>query len=100
MSGPPAVAPKPRGPLPQQPEYDQFPPPPPSRPGMNGGGLNNSASNGGGSADVSGASLNDSNSTTQSNIASECSEAECDREPLVKQDRTHVHGAAAADRSE
>ena len=33
------------------------------------------------SADVS---LNDSNSTTQSNVTSECSEAECDREPLVK----------------
>ena len=30
-------------------------------------------------------SLNDSNSTTQSNVTSECSEAECDREPLVKQ---------------
>ena len=60
-----------------------------------GGNPNNSVSNGGGSADVSGASLNDSNSTTQSNIASECSEAECDREPLVKQD-----GAASADRSE
>ena len=34
-----------------------------------------------GSADVS---LNDSASTTQSNVTSECSEAECDREPLVK----------------
>ena len=34
------------------------------------------------SADVS---LNDSASTTQSNVTSECSEAECDREPLVKQ---------------
>ena len=67
---------------------------------MNGGGLNNSVSNGGGSADVSGASLNDSNSTTQSNIASECSEAECDREPLVKQDRAQAHGAAATDRGE
>ena len=30
-------------------------------------------------------SFNDSNSTTQSNVTSECSEAECDREPLVKQ---------------
>lgn len=29
--------------------------------------------------------FNDSNSTTQSNVTSECSEAECDREPLVKQ---------------
>ncbi len=47
------------------PEDESFPPPPPVR----------------GSADNS---LNDSNSTTQSNIASECSEAECDREPLVK----------------
>jgi len=28
--------------------------------------------------------FNDSNSTTQSNVTSECSEAECDREPLVK----------------
>ena len=43
---------------------EEFPPPPPVR-----------------SADVS---LNDSNSTTQSNVTSECSEAECDREPLVK----------------
>ena len=48
---------------------DGFPPPPPVRP------------NGNGSADVS---LNDSASTTQSNVTSECSEAECDREPLVK----------------
>ena len=61
-----------------------------------GGGMNNSVSNGGGSADVSGASLNDSNSTTQSNIASECSEAECDREPLVKP----AQGTAATDRGE
>ena len=53
-----------RGPLPKGPE-DEYPPPPPTR----------------GSADNS---LNDSNSTTQSNLASECSEAECDREPLVK----------------
>ena len=29
--------------------------------------------------------FNDSNSTTQSNVTSECSEAECDREPLVRQ---------------
>nr|XP_040576477.1 Down syndrome cell adhesion molecule-like protein Dscam2 isoform X20 [Lepeophtheirus salmonis] len=43
---------------------EDFPPPPPIR-----------------SADTS---LNDSNSTTQSNLTSECSEAECDREPLVK----------------
>ncbi len=59
----------------QQFDDDQFPPPPPIRPGVNG--------NGGvpGSADVS---LNDSASTTQSNVTSECSEAECDREPLVK----------------
>ena len=56
-----------RGPLPAGPEDESFPPPPPMRVG--------------GSADNS---LNDSNSTTQSNIASECSEAECDREPLVK----------------
>ena len=54
---------------PQQFEDDTFPPPPPVRPGH-------------GSADVS---LNDSASTTQSNVTSECSEAECDREPLVKQ---------------
>merc|ERR1719369_42376 len=55
--------------LPSQPfEDDAFPPPPPVRPN-------------GGSADVS---LNDSASTTQSNVTSECSEAECDREPLVK----------------
>jgi hypothetical protein len=62
-----------RGPLPTQPTYDggdSYPPPPPVRP-MNGNG----------SADVS---LNDSASTTQSNVTSECSEAECDREPLVK----------------
>merc|ERR1719422_684950 len=55
-----------RGPLPNTEE--EFPPPPPER--------------GNGSADNS---LNDSNSTTQSNVTSECSEAECDREPLVKQ---------------
>ncbi len=85
---PPAVAPKPRGPLPQ-PEYDQFPPPPPMRPnGANGPHPPNGNGNGNGSADVS---LNDSNSTTQSNLASECSEAECDREPLVKQgDRSEL----------
>merc|ERR1719361_387260 len=59
-----------RNPLPPQPyDEDAFPPPPPVRP------------NGNGSAD---ASLNDSASTTQSNVTSECSEAECDREPLVK----------------
>jgi hypothetical protein len=58
--------------IPQQFEDDAFPPPPPVRPG-NGGQP--------GSADVS---LNDSASTTQSNVTSECSEAECDREPLVK----------------
>ena len=34
-------------------------------------------------------SFNDSNSTTQSNVTSECSEAECDREPLVKQRGDH-----------
>ena len=49
-----------------------FPPPPPMR------------GNGAMSADNS---LNDSASTTQSNVTSECSEAECDREPLVKQNR-------------
>ena len=58
--------------IPPQFEDDAFPPPPPVRPG-NGGQP--------GSADVS---LNDSASTTQSNVTSECSEAECDREPLVK----------------
>eukprot|EP00096_Caligus_rogercresseyi_P010888 TRINITY_DN4102_c0_g1_i1.p1 TRINITY_DN4102_c0_g1~~TRINITY_DN4102_c0_g1_i1.p1 ORF type:complete len:376 (-),score=151.90 TRINITY_DN4102_c0_g1_i1:1760-2887(-) len=46
-------------------EEDDFPPPPPLR-----------------STDTS---LNESNSTTQSNLTSECSEAECDREPLVAQ---------------
>ena len=56
---------------------EEFPPPPPER----------------GSADNS---LNDSNSTTQSNVTSECSEAECDRdreqEPLVKQrGDKHLH---------
>ena len=60
-----------RGPLPQpmngEDDDDAFPPPPPMR-------VNGSADN----------SLNDSNSTTQSNVTSECSEAECDREPLVK----------------
>jgi len=61
-----------RGPLPVGPEDESFPPPPPMRA---------AAANGNASAD---ASLNDSNSTTQSNLASECSEAECDREPLVK----------------
>merc|ERR1719462_57107 len=60
---PPAAAGKLRGPLPTSGE-DEFPPPPPER-----------------SADTS---LNDSNSTTQSNVTSECSEAECDREPLVR----------------
>ena len=50
----------------------EFPPPPPIR------------GNGAMSADNS---LNDSASTTQSNVTSECSEAECDREPLVKQNR-------------
>ena len=64
----------PRGPLPAGPVDESFPPPPPMRgAGANGGGA--SADN----------SLNDSSSTTQSNLASECSEAECDREPLVKQ---------------
>ena len=74
--GPPAPidahpAPSARGPLPNpsgvqldSSSNEEFPPPPPVR-----------------SADVS---LNDSNSTTQSNVTSECSEAECDREPLVK----------------
>ena len=63
--------------IPQQFEDDSFPPQPPVRPGNGGipGGQP-------GSADVS---LNDSASTTQSNVTSECSEAECDREPLVKQ---------------
>ena len=67
----PAAAPSARGPLPNpsgvqldSSSNEEFPPPPPVR-----------------SADVS---LNDSNSTTQSNVTSECSEAECDREPLVK----------------
>merc|ERR1719195_318237 len=74
---PPAAAGKLRGPLPASGE-DEFPPPPPER-----------------SADVS---LNDSNSTTQSNVTSECSEAECDREPLVKttsgnQMTSSIHGA-------
>ena len=53
----------------------EFPPPPPMR------------GNGATSADHS---LNESASTTQSNVSnitSECSEAECDREPLVKQKR-------------
>ena len=49
---------------------EEFPPPPPER-----GSGQGSAEN----------SFNDSNSTTQSNVTSECSEAECDREPLVKQ---------------
>ena len=61
-----------RGPLPQpmngEEDDEAFPPPPPMR--VNGGSADNS--------------LNDSNSTTQSNVTSECSEAECDREPLVK----------------
>ena len=88
--------------IPQQFEDDAFPPPPPVRPG-NG---NTTIPSSGKfyfffnlnkvlenrfilncfcfifSADVS---LNDSASTTQSNVTSECSEAECDREPLVKQ---------------
>lgn len=59
---PPAMTNSHRGPLP--PTDDEFPPPPPVR-----------------SADVS---LNDSNSTTQSNVTSECSEAECDRDALLK----------------
>ena len=54
----------------------EFPPPPPMR------------GNGAMSADNS---LNDSASTTQSNVTSECSEAECDREPLVKQNRGNNH---------
>jgi len=70
MNGLAQGGPGPRNPPPQPMEDDGFPPPPPVRPG-----------NGGGSADVS---LNDSASTTQSNVTSECSEAECDREPLVK----------------
>ena len=49
---------------------EESPPPPPER-----GSGQGSAEN----------SFNDSNSTTQSNVTSECSEAECDREPLVKQ---------------
>merc|ERR1719510_1632840 len=64
-AGPPAQAQTPgRGPLPSAEE--EFPPPPPER---------SSNDN----------SFNDSNSTTQSNVTSECSEAECDREPLVRQ---------------
>jgi len=60
---PPAAS---RGPLPTL--EDEFPPPPPMR-----------------SADTS---LNDSNSTTQSNLTSECSEAECDMtQPLVNDSR-------------
>lgn len=61
--------------IPQQFEDDAFPPPPPVRPGNGNTTIPSSA-------DVS---LNDSASTTQSNVTSECSEAECDREPLVKQ---------------
>jgi hypothetical protein len=61
-----------RGPLPHpmngEEEDESFPPPPPMRVNMS------SADN----------SLNDSNSTTQSNVSSECNDAECDREPLVK----------------
>ena len=49
---------------------EEFPPPPPER-----GSGQGSAEN----------SFSDSNSTTQSNVTSECSEAECDREPLVRQ---------------
>ena len=64
--------PQPRGPLPPTGD-DEFPPPPPIR-----------------SADTS---LNDSNSTTQSNLTSECSEAECDREPLVK-NRASIGGTS------
>jgi len=67
-----------RGPLPQpigtEDEDEAFPPPPPMR-------VNGSADN----------SLNDSNSTTQSNVTSECSEAECDREPLVKTNNRGKH---------
>lgn len=59
-----------RGPLPNHPDDEHFPPPPPMRGGAAGGSVDTS--------------LNDSNSTTQSNLTSECSEAECDREPLVK----------------
>lgn len=65
MMGPPQQ--QARNPPPQPCEEDYLPPPPPVRPTP--------------SADVS---LNDSASTTQSNVTSECSEAECDREPLVK----------------
>ena len=75
-----AVVPGGRGPLPMpnnggggdnSSDDASFPPPPPSR---GGGGGANSADN----------SLNDSNSTTQSNVTSECSEAECDREVFSK----------------
>jgi len=79
----------PRGPLPQptnddndEVDEDTFPPPPPMR--VNPGSADNS--------------LNDSNSTTQSNVTSECSEAECDREPLVKpsnSNRASVGGGQA-----
>ena len=69
IAGLAAAAAQARNPPPQPEEEDYLPPPPPVRP------------NGNGSADVS---LNDSASTTQSNVTSECSEAECDREPLVK----------------
>ena len=68
IAGLAAAAAQARNPPPQPEEEDYLPPPPPVRPN-------------GGSADVS---LNDSASTTQSNVTSECSEAECDREPLVK----------------
>ena len=80
--GPPAQQPQmsqsARGPLPQPTEDDYMPPPPPNR-GQQQQQMGHNVS--GSSADNS---LNDSNSTTQSNLASECSEAECDREPLVK----------------
>jgi len=66
--------PPPRGPLPSAEE--EFPPPPPER----GNGSGDNSLN-----DSSNMTFNDSNSTTQSNVTSECSEAECDREPLVKQ---------------
>ena len=67
---PPQQQPGNRGPLPNAEE--EFPPPLPER-----GSGQGSAEN----------SFSDSNSTTQSNVTSECSEAECDREPLVKTKR-------------
>ena len=68
-----------RGPLPSAEE--EFPPPPPER---------SSNDN----------SFNDSNSTTQSNVTSECSEAECDREPLVKQRGEDGHWVLVTDNSD